>query len=545
MTEAHKNLLFLVACSVGLFLVSLLTRSLIPVDETRYTSVAWEMWLRGDYLVPHLNGATYSHKPPLLFWLFMLGWQVFGVNEWWPRVIPLLFSLGSLYLVHVLARQLWPARDVHLYAPVILLGFTIWLFFSTAVMFDMMLAFFVMLAIYGMVRALSGDGRHWWYLTGLAWGLGMLAKGPVIFVHTLPILLLVRVWVQSERAVPMGQMVKGFLTALVMSVFIILAWVIPALLSPSGGWEDYGRSLLLGQNIERALKAPNDALAWWYYLPVLPFLLFPWFYWGGVWKSLFCKRDNALLGDRGVRFSLVWSVSVIIIFSLISGKKVHYLLPILPAIAMLFGAAMDRSKVVAGRGSMLVVTFIYVLIAIGMGYAAMMYPVDEKPYWLANVSNWAWLPFLLLAMAGIWLSRGTLLSQARLITLQSMLLLAVLHFTVFVPAMQGYGLKDISLKVRALQEKGMTVAHVGKYQDEFHFLGRLEQPLVLLHEAGVPVWLGNHPDAYVISYRYIPCGQAMEPAMFMRLYRNGQCVTLRTSVQQKEYLKKLSDNAGV
>jgi 4-amino-4-deoxy-L-arabinose transferase-like glycosyltransferase len=80
MTEAHKNLLFLVACSVGLFLVSLLTRSLIPVDETRYTSVAWEMWLRGDYLVPHLNGATYSHKP----------------------------------LVHVLARQLWPARDVHL-----------------------------------------------------------------------------------------------------------------------------------------------------------------------------------------------------------------------------------------------------------------------------------------------------------------------------------------------------------------------------------------------------------------------------------------------
>jgi 4-amino-4-deoxy-L-arabinose transferase-like glycosyltransferase len=373
----------------------------------------------------------------------------------------------------------------------------------------------------------------------------MLAKGPVIFVHTLPILLLVRVWVQSERAVPMGQMVKGFLTALVMSVFIILAWVIPALLSPSGGWEDYGRSLLLGQNIERALKAPNDALAWWYYLPVLPFLLFPWFYWGGVWKSLFCKRDNALLGDRGVRFSLVWSVSVIIIFSLISGKKVHYLLPILPAIAMLFGAAMDRSKVVAGRGSMLVVTFIYVLIAIGMGYAAMMYPVDEKPYWLANVSNWAWLPFLLLAMAGIWLSRGTLLSQARLITLQSMLLLAVLHFTVFVPAMQGYGLKDISLKVRALQEKGMTVAHVGKYQDEFHFLGRLEQPLVLLHEAGVPVWLANHPDAYVISYRYIPCGQAMEPAMFMRLYRNGQCVTLRTSVQQKEYLKKLSDNAGV
>lgn len=260
MSEARNNLLFLVACSLALFAVSLLTRSLIPVDETRYTSVAWEMWLRGDYLVPYLNGATYSHKPPLLFWLFMLGWKMFGVNEWWPRVIPLAFSLGSLLLVTLLARRIWPERDVHLYAPVILLGFTIWSFFSTAVMFDMMLAFFVLLAVYGMYRALTGDGQHWWLLTGLAWGLGMLAKGPVIFVHTLPLLLLSRFWVDAEKMPPLGDLVKGFLTAFVIGVTLILAWVIPAAIS---GGEDYARSLLLGQNIERALKAPNDALPWW------------------------------------------------------------------------------------------------------------------------------------------------------------------------------------------------------------------------------------------------------------------------------------------
>ena len=539
MTEVHKNLLFLVACSIGLFLVSLLTRSLIPVDETRYTSVAWEMWLRGDYLVPYLNGATYSHKPPLLFWLFMLGWQTFGVNEWWPRVIPLLFSLGSLLLVHLLARLVWPTRDVHLYAPLILLGFTIWSFFSTAVMFDMMLAFFVLLAIFGMYRALSGDGQHWWLLTGLAWGLGMLSKGPVIFVHTLPLLLLVRLWVQPERAVPAAQMMKGFLAAFVMSVAIILAWVIPAVIS---GGEDYGRSLLLGQNIERALKAPNDALPWWYYLPVLPFLLFPWVYWGGVWKALFRKSGNALLDDRGVRFSLVWSLSVIIIFSLISGKKVHYLLPILPAISLLFGAVLDRSKAETGRAGMLVVTLMYLLIAVVVGYAAMMYPANDKPYWLAGISIWAWLPFLLLALAGVWLGRGKLLAQTRLITLQSMLLLALLHATIFIPAMHGYGLKDIAMQVSELQEKGVTVAHVGKYQDEYHFLGRLEKPLVLLHELGVPMWLNNHPDAYIISYRYIQCGPAVEPAIYMRLYRNGQCVTLRTSAQHKQYLQRLGES---
>ena len=52
----------------GLWIVvmaaAVLTRPLMPVDETRYLAVAWEMWLGGDYLVPHLNGETYSHKPP-------------------------------------------------------------------------------------------------------------------------------------------------------------------------------------------------------------------------------------------------------------------------------------------------------------------------------------------------------------------------------------------------------------------------------------------------------------------------------------------------
>ena len=52
---------------------SIWLRPLWPVDETRYASVAWEMWLRGDFLVPYINGEPYSHKPPLLFWLIHAG----------------------------------------------------------------------------------------------------------------------------------------------------------------------------------------------------------------------------------------------------------------------------------------------------------------------------------------------------------------------------------------------------------------------------------------------------------------------------------------
>ena len=67
--------------------VALYARPPLPVDETRYLAVAWEMYVGGDYLVPHLNGAPYSHKPPLLFWLINLGWALFGAVEWWARAV--------------------------------------------------------------------------------------------------------------------------------------------------------------------------------------------------------------------------------------------------------------------------------------------------------------------------------------------------------------------------------------------------------------------------------------------------------------------------
>ena len=63
------------------FTVSIAVRPLLPVDETRYLSVSWEMFLRQNFLVPTLNFEPYFQKPPLLFWLIDLAWSVFGVSR--------------------------------------------------------------------------------------------------------------------------------------------------------------------------------------------------------------------------------------------------------------------------------------------------------------------------------------------------------------------------------------------------------------------------------------------------------------------------------
>ena len=92
----------------ALLAAAILLRPLLPIDETRYITVAWEMWQSGDYWVPTLNGELYSHKPPLYFWFMNLGWAIFGVSETWARLVAPLFGLGTLWLTAKLARELWP-----------------------------------------------------------------------------------------------------------------------------------------------------------------------------------------------------------------------------------------------------------------------------------------------------------------------------------------------------------------------------------------------------------------------------------------------------
>jgi 4-amino-4-deoxy-L-arabinose transferase-like glycosyltransferase len=173
---------------LALTAVALFARPLTPIDETRYLSVAWEMWLRNEYLVLFKNGEPYSHKPPLLFWIYNLGWAVTGVNEWWPRLVSPLFSLGSLLLMLSIGRRLWPGDDDSgRNAAWILASSLLWMLFSTSGMFDVMLTFFALLGMRGLLIAADGRMRSGFAWLAFAIGFGILAKGPVVLLHLLPV----------------------------------------------------------------------------------------------------------------------------------------------------------------------------------------------------------------------------------------------------------------------------------------------------------------------------------------------------------------------
>ena len=184
MTRQHTlGIFYLFLLWSAMIVPLLMMRPLWPIIETRYVSVAWEMWLRHDFLVPYLNGVPYSHKPPLLFWMIQAGWWLFGVNSWWPRLVPSIFTFGSIILLLRIGRLLWPEdRDIGKYLPFMLLGSLLWNFYMTFVMFDLLVAFSAVLGIYGLLYGLQRNRLYGFMLFGFAIGLGILSKGPVILV---------------------------------------------------------------------------------------------------------------------------------------------------------------------------------------------------------------------------------------------------------------------------------------------------------------------------------------------------------------------------
>ncbi|MCA9058038.1 MAG: glycosyltransferase family 39 protein, partial [Planctomycetaceae bacterium] len=310
-----------------LAITAVVSRPLLPVDETRYMGVAWEMHQSGDWLVSHRNGEPYSDKPPLLFWLINLIWQVTGVAEYPARLVSPLAAVLCVLLTGQLARKLWPQRpDVGRCAPFIHVSLFLWMFFSPVTMFDMLLTLFTLLTLSAVLDAAAGRGWRAWLWAGVVIGLGILAKGPVILVHTLPVTLAAPWWHPDIR-LRLIRWYGGVLAALGIAASIGLSWALP---SAHSGGEEYAQDLLWGQTAGRVHDSFAHQEPWWFYLPVLPLVLLPWVSVRKLWSS-----PVAVLSDPGNRFVIGWLGGTLLILSLVSGKQAYYLLPALPAFALL------------------------------------------------------------------------------------------------------------------------------------------------------------------------------------------------------------------
>lgn len=491
-------------------------RPLLPIDETRYLAVAWDMHRTGNWLVPHLNGETYAHKPPLMFWLMNAGWAVFGVAEWWARLVAPLSALGAAIVTGALARRLVPGGDgraAFATASTILLGTFTFAIYSTLALFDAMMTLFSVLAVYGLVVARTGASRGF-AIFGIAIGFGLLAKGPVILVYTLPPMLFAPLWVRQPPGGSWTGWYRGGFLGVLLGAAIGLAWAIPAAIS---GGDAYAGELLWKQSSGRVVESFAHRQPVWWYVAILPGLVFPWSAWPPLWRAIAKPRWRE---GEGIRLCIVWFAAGLVVMSLVSGKQPHYILPLFPAFAI-FLAIHVASRPPLQRDQRWPALVLGIIGAVVVALA-LIPPLCDAVRACSRIAAGQATAALVAGSAWILIAGAAALLPAdhgRAVTTLAMttgFVLVVLHVAVSPIIREQFDMAPFARAVGALQREGSPVAFVGEYHGELQFAGRLA-PLDTIELQDLPAWAARNPDGYVVTLlRAMPAAPAPEIAQRLR-----------------------------
>lgn len=295
-------------------------------DVTPVGGDAWKM--------PTRNGEPRVTKPPLFTWLTLASWVGLEPSstsmeslQWRARMVSVVLAMMMLGAVFWLGVGLGDWKLGALAA--VMLG-TMWLFEKQTryASYDIHMVAWVTLAMAAAIWAVRPLGPRpgrlsqafFWVFAGVALGAAWLTKGPLAVVVTLLPLwamapLLGRRW---------WRMIVGSLVMLAVAAVVILPWHWYAI-------ELYPRTWHIWFVEAKAKR--DEFQPPWYYLALVALVL-PWTLWvvAGLLQPFITARGER---RRQLLYAFVWFAVVFVFFSIPGAKQQRYILPILPAAALL------------------------------------------------------------------------------------------------------------------------------------------------------------------------------------------------------------------
>jgi 4-amino-4-deoxy-L-arabinose transferase-like glycosyltransferase len=345
---------------------------LLDADEGRNGEVGREMAATNDYVMPRLDTLPYVDKPIVYFAAEAAAMEVLGPTETAARLPALLFTLLTAALVAWFARRELGAGAAWLSA-IVLLSMPLTIGFAHMVIFDSALSFFITAALMAFYYACHPEasvgvqgsapppvalanakvGRHWATLAWLAIGFGVITKGPVAIA--LPLFVAIPYAIKRRRFGALWSW--GGLAAFAV---VIAPWV----------WgvtqvvPDFLHYVLVTETMQRmATKALKRTGPPWYFIPFIVGGALPWSIVAGgeLVARLRSRRGRtatskeqekvapppALLARDPELYLILWVLIPFIFFSISQSKRPQYVLPLMPAIALLAARATRGVKAAA------------------------------------------------------------------------------------------------------------------------------------------------------------------------------------------------------
>ena len=331
----------------ALLLAVLPMRDLWAPDEPDFAQCVKEMRLRGDWLLPYLNGAPYSEKPILYYWAMKASSMLLdtltgglgftqGVAAWALRLPSVVAAVAFLS-----AYRRWAARFL---APgtaepaaLILATTPLWFWQSQFIQIDLLFSallawsWLCWLGGYLLLRGQSGEAAssepRRWFLKAYVWlALAFLAKGPLAPVLSVLLLAAFLTWQRDLKALRRTHILAG----LGITLLLVAPWYVAAGLKGGAG---YVYELIILQNFERATRAWDHIQPWWKYAEYLLGDFFPWVLLLPA-LALHFRRARSL-GNPARRFLLLAFLVPFVFLSLVQSKQGKYLLMGYPFLALL------------------------------------------------------------------------------------------------------------------------------------------------------------------------------------------------------------------
>lgn len=334
-----REWLLLIGFCVFLFFNGLGQFGLVGADEPRYAQVAREMLARHDWITPTLNGTAWLEKPPLYYWEARITFAIFGVRDWAARVPSALDASLVVLAVYLFLRKLRPG--FHLDGALMTASAAGLVGFAHSASTDMPLAAMFSLAMLCWYAWWETAKQKLLYGFYLFLALAVLAKGPI------GMLLAGAVIVLFALAAGKPQLILKTLWLPGVFVFLVVAapWYVAVQLRNP----EFFRVFILEHNLARfGSDLYHHTQPFWFYLPVVALALVPWVAFVvaamieviRVWWAE--RMDLFETGDALNVFLILWLVVPIVFFSLSRSKLPGYILPAIPAAALLVAEYVRR-----------------------------------------------------------------------------------------------------------------------------------------------------------------------------------------------------------
>ena len=286
-------------------------------NEAFYADGAKNMLNTGDYLTPIYNGELRLNKPPMTYWLALLGFKIFGVNEFGLRFFIATLGILTGFTTYLFAKRLLKDEGTALFSTLILNLSFIFVANARYTSPEVPLTFFTTLSLFLWFVHYETKKTLYFLLALLASSFGVLTKGPIGFLMPAGVIFVYLLLNNPKELLKL----KYYLGTLL--VFLMSGWWF--IYQYFSNREEFLK-VFIKENIKRIYGLQQDPI-YQYLLDVnvsfLPysFLIFP--------AAIYAFRKKEL------RFPLTWFLVVFITFSLIKMKIPVYIMPAYPAMAIL------------------------------------------------------------------------------------------------------------------------------------------------------------------------------------------------------------------